>query len=143
MRSRASLVCFAELVAFALQQQQCPSQPPAPPSPAVASLVITTDALPHATLGRAYTAQLQASGGTPPYTWRIASGALPPGLTLHAAGTISGIRTAAGNYDFTAEVKDAGRIALATRRFAAATPRTPRVSFAPARSTHSRGAPGS
>ena len=35
-------------------------------------------------MGVAYTATLAASGGTPPYTWSIASGALPAGLTLTA-----------------------------------------------------------
>ncbi len=94
-----------------------------------------TDTLPHVTLGEAYTAQLRASGGTPPYTWHIASGALPPGLTLHATGIISGIPTVAGNYHFTAEVKNAGRIAPATRTFAP-------IHFIGARTPDVRAAPG-
>src|SRR5262249_55115153 len=40
-------------------------------------LTITTTTLPAATVGAAYTATLTATGGTPPYTWSIASGGLP------------------------------------------------------------------
>jgi hypothetical protein len=48
-----------------------------------------------------------ASGGTTPYTWSIASGALPPGLSLAAGtGTISGTPTATGTYGFTVQVTD-------------------------------------
>ena len=41
---------------------------------------ISTTALPNGTLGVAYLATLAASGGTTPYTWSLASGALPSGL---------------------------------------------------------------
>jgi len=56
-------------------------------------------------VGAAYTATLAAAGGTPPYTWSIASGALPAGLTLTAAtGVISGTPTATGTASFTVKV---------------------------------------
>ena len=42
-------------------------------------LTITTTALPAATAGVAYSATLAATGGTPPYTWSLASGTLPAG----------------------------------------------------------------
>jgi large repetitive protein len=48
---------------------------------------------------------LAASGGTPPYTWSIGSGALPGGLTL-SSSTISGTPTAAGPFPFTVNVAD-------------------------------------
>jgi hypothetical protein len=52
---------------------------------------------------------LQASGGTPAYTWSIASGSLPAGLTLAATtGVISGTPTATGTSSFTATVSDNG-----------------------------------
>jgi hypothetical protein len=62
---------------------------------APASLIITTTALPTGQLGSAYTATLSATGGTVPYIWSVASGALPAGLTLNAAsGAITGTPTA-------------------------------------------------
>lgn len=48
---------------------------------------------------------LTAVGGTAPYTWRLQSGQLPPGITL-SAGQLQGTPTAAGTYFFTLEVKD-------------------------------------
>jgi hypothetical protein len=44
---------------------------------------------------------LTAQGGTLPYHWSLASGALPPGLSLSSAGAISGTATATGTFSFT------------------------------------------
>src|SRR4029077_313814 len=69
------------------------------------TLSITTTSVPGAAQGSAYSTTLAATGGTPPYTWSVVSGALPPGLTLGASsGTISGTPTATGTYAFTARV---------------------------------------
>jgi 6-phosphogluconolactonase len=47
------------------------------------------------------------SGGTPPYSWSIASGALPAGLALNAAtGILSGTPTSQGTSTFTIRVAD-------------------------------------
>lgn len=62
---------------------------------APAALVVTTAALPEGFVGAAYAAQLTALGGVAPYTWSIASGALPQGLALSAAGALSGAPLAA------------------------------------------------
>jgi Putative Ig domain len=51
------------------------------------------------------TISLVASGGTPPYTWSIGSGALPGGLTL-SSSAISGTPTAVGPFPFTVTVVD-------------------------------------
>src|SRR5215469_11977339 len=52
--------------------------------------------LPSAAVGTAYSHILQAAGGSSPYSWSIASGSLPAGLTLSSAGVISGTPTASG-----------------------------------------------
>jgi hypothetical protein len=72
------------------------------------ALSITSPALlPPAAMGSAYTTTLGATGGTPPYTWALAGGALPAGLTLGAKGTINGTPTSAGGGSFTLRVTDA------------------------------------
>lgn len=76
------------------------------PESSAASLSITTTSLPGATVGTAYSATLGASGGTPPYSWAISSGALPSGLTLSAGGVISGTPTTAGTGSFGVTVTD-------------------------------------
>ena len=73
--------------------------------PAVAAPTITTVALPQARVGRLYYAPLIASGGVAPYTWS-ASG-LPLGVTLSAAGALSGTPTVRGTASITATVTDA------------------------------------
>src|SRR5215813_10595089 len=54
--------------------------------------------LPAARAGAAYSHTLQAAGGASPYSWSIASGSLPAGLTLSSAGVITGTPSAAGNF---------------------------------------------
>jgi hypothetical protein len=71
-------------------------------------LSVTTTSLAGDFVNTAYAATLAASGGTTPYTWSIISGSLPTGLTLNTStGTITGIPTAAGTFNFTAQVSDA------------------------------------
>jgi hypothetical protein len=77
----------------------------------VAALTITTaPALPPGIAGQAYSQSLQASGGVPPYTWTVAAGALPAGLSLTAStGQISGTPTGVVAASFTVEVTDSAR----------------------------------
>jgi hypothetical protein len=75
-------------------------------SVAPAALTVTTTSLPNGTVGAAYSQTLAASGGTGGYTWSISAGALPAGLSLSAAGTVSGTPTTTGTANFTATVKD-------------------------------------
>jgi thermitase len=74
--------------------------PPSAPS-------ISTASLPGGTVGTPYSASLAASGGTTPYTWSLASGTPPAGITLSSAGTLSGTPTTAGSATFTVRVTDA------------------------------------
>jgi hypothetical protein len=75
--------------------------PPAPP------LAIATTALPDGRRDQPYSATLAASGGVTPYTWSIASGTLPNGLSLNAAtGTIAGTPHQHGMFRFTVRLSD-------------------------------------
>jgi len=60
------------------------------------SLNITSSSLPAWTVSKPYSQTLNATGGTAPYTWTIASGTLPAGLSFSSGGVISGTPTTAG-----------------------------------------------
>ncbi len=74
------------------------------------SLTISTPAtLTPATVGQPYTYTLQAEFGTPPYTWTLVSGNLPPGspaFSVSSSGVISGTPNTPGTSTFTVQVKD-------------------------------------
>src|SRR5262249_6756373 len=72
----------------------------------IGALTISPSPLQPAALGVAYSQSLIATGGTPPYTWSISSGALPPDLTFSADGTITGTPSATGTSDFAVTVRD-------------------------------------
>jgi Putative Ig domain len=75
----------------------------------VAQLKVTSGNLAAGTVAETYSQTLAATGGTTPYTWTLASGTLPPGLTLAAStGRITGTPTTVGTFSFTARVTDAG-----------------------------------
>jgi len=68
-------------------------------------LVITLSALPDAVAGTAYSQQLVATGGTPPYTWSLPGPAA--GLTIDGStGVLSGSPSTAGSFTLTAKVTD-------------------------------------
>jgi hypothetical protein len=68
---------------------------------------VVTTSLPSGQVGVTYSATLTATGGAPPYTWSLASGALPAGLTLAPDGTINGTPTGpVGTATFTVQASD-------------------------------------
>lgn len=81
-------------------------------------LTITTISPPAGTLSFAYNAAFTAVGGTLPYTWsELVPGTLPPGLSLNGSnGTLSGVPTQVGSFDFTLSVTD-GNLAVVTAPF--------------------------
>jgi len=62
--------------------------------------------LPGGEEGKAYSYSIPTSGGTPPLTFNISSGSLPPGLNLSSSGIISGIPSSAGTFSFTLRATD-------------------------------------
>ena len=68
---------------------------------------VSPAALPAATLGSAYAQAFSATGAAAPYAYAVTAGALPPGLSLAANGTLSGTPTSAGSYAFTVTASDA------------------------------------
>lgn len=70
-------------------------------------LAISTSRLPVARIGGAYGAQLKATGGLAPRSWRISSGSLPRGVRLdRRTGTLLGTPRAAGTFRFAVEARD-------------------------------------
>jgi hypothetical protein len=78
------------------------------PAGGTGPLSIITSTLPNGVVATSYSQPLLASGGTPPYSWSLVAGqgTLPPGLSLSAAGVISGAPTTAGTNNFTIRVTD-------------------------------------
>ncbi len=64
-------------------------------------ITISPATLPDAVDGTAYNQTVTGTGGPGPYAFSVASGALPPGLTLSSGGALSGTPTRAGSYTFT------------------------------------------
>ncbi|MBN9662525.1 MAG: putative Ig domain-containing protein [Acidobacteria bacterium] len=69
--------------------------------------ITNTSPLPGGTANFFYSQTLSATGGTPPYSWSISSGALPTGMLFSTQGIISGTPTSGGNYQFAVKVTDA------------------------------------
>jgi hypothetical protein len=122
-------VSFLSLIVIAIGAVSCggaggtafSNEPPAP-----AALAITCN-LPAPTEGSAYSGSCSATGGTAPYTYSLASGALPAGLTLNpASGAVTGTPTMDAPATATFKVTDSGTLqqsaTSATQNFAVAAP---------------------
>jgi hypothetical protein len=74
----------------------------------VSNIAVSPTDLPPGRVGMFYSQSLLPSGGTAPYTWSMATTSdFPPGLTLNAAGLLSGTPTAPGNFRLLFAVADA------------------------------------
>ncbi|MGH8659896.1 MAG: putative Ig domain-containing protein [Gammaproteobacteria bacterium] len=73
---------------------------------------IATSLLPNGTVNQSYPAvTLQTRNCTPPLTWSVSAGALPPGLRLNAqAGVIDGTPSQADTFNFAVRVSSAGQL---------------------------------
>jgi len=82
---------------------------------APAKLTILPIEPPSGQVGTMYSLNLNAKGGTPPYTWTLNSGTLPTGVLINPSGTISGVLGNTGTFTFGVKVTDgAGASATAT-----------------------------
>jgi hypothetical protein len=68
-------------------------------------LTILTQSLPRGTINTDYSENILATGGTPPYTFTLASGSLPS-IVLSKTGEIKGIPTRSGIFKATIQVTD-------------------------------------
>ena len=76
------------------------------------------DGVPAAACGHALDLPIVASSGTPPYSWSISSGALPPDVTLGSNGHLTGAPSQEGSFSFRVRVQDASMAsASATSRW--------------------------
>ncbi|HZR30980.1 MAG TPA: Ig domain-containing protein [Terriglobales bacterium] len=108
LSGRIGLFCFGVILLsnFAMGQAVPQDEPLDKPA---AALRITSESLPEPVLQQAYYFQFSAAGGTPPLTWKVAKGTLPPGLELEAdTGVIAGMPTSQGEFSFTLRVSDSG-----------------------------------
>lgn len=78
-----------------------------------AGLAISPTVLPEAVPGQPYEARLAASGGTPPYAWKLLGGRLPHGLSLAADGTIAGTPAASEQLAFLVDCTDSAGVPVA------------------------------
>ncbi len=71
------------------------------------ALTLTPTPSANTEVGVAYSQTNTVSGGTGPYAYSLAAGSLPAGTTLDpSSGTVSGIPTTAGAFDYTIRVTD-------------------------------------
>lgn len=72
-----------------------------------AVITLSPTTMPSGDTATPYSQTASASGGTGPYTFSVASGALPAGLSLNAStGAVTGTPSAAGSYNFTLRATD-------------------------------------
>lgn len=77
----------------------------------LASPYLVSDShLPSVTVDASYRLQLGTVFGSPPVTFALTGGGLPPGLDLSPSGELSGQPTAAGTFGFSVQATDASRL---------------------------------
>jgi hypothetical protein len=61
---------------------------------------------PEGEVGEAYYHKFETAGGTPPATFTVINGSLPPGLSLSSDGVLSGVAATAGSFSFWLNARD-------------------------------------
>ena len=65
------------------------------------ALTISPSSLPDGTVGFAYSQAISASGGTGSYAYTVTNGSLPSGMNVLSDGTLAGVPSTAGSFNFT------------------------------------------
>jgi hypothetical protein len=73
---------------------------------AVIAVSPAAGALPSASRSSTYSQSIVASGGSAPYSFVVASGSTPTGITLSTTGELGGVPTSSGSYTFSVRVTD-------------------------------------
>jgi CSLREA domain-containing protein len=81
------------------------------------TITVSPASLPAGTAGSSYPNNINASGGTGPYTFAITIGSAPTGLMLNSDGTWSGTATAPGSFSFTVTATDSITNCTGTRAY--------------------------
>jgi hypothetical protein len=72
------------------------------------TIALSPSTLPGGSTGTSYSQTITASGSPGPFTFSVSAGALPNGLTLSAAGLLSGTVLQAGTFNFTLAATEPG-----------------------------------
>lgn len=80
-----------------------------PPAASSSARIVTTT-LPRARVNKSYLARVVAANASGAPAWSIASGSLPPGLSLSAGGMIHGKPSTAGSWSFAVLMRDANGV---------------------------------
>ena len=110
---RSAGVAMAVLAAAALAACGGGTSPAQqPPAARVNALAFATDKLPIGLKDEPYSAQIDLTGGMPPYGHALVEGELPPGLALDPrTGEISGRPARSGEFSFTVSSRDSSKTA--------------------------------
>lgn len=96
------IACLVAMAGCNLQQQSSENS-----SQPMTGGMLMQASLPQATLGERYSTVLLVAGGRPPYRFTVSGGQLPAGLAIElGTGSISGIPTAMGEFEFTVSLAD-------------------------------------
>ncbi|WP_428628099.1 putative Ig domain-containing protein [Sphingopyxis sp.] len=75
-------------------------------TPPTSAIVVSPNTLPTLIAGTPVNQSLSSTGGTAPYTYSLASGSFPPGVSLSGTGVLSGTPTQRGLYSFSVRSQD-------------------------------------
>jgi PKD repeat protein len=78
-------------------------------APCCPAITLSPSSLPGGAVGVGYSQTLAASGGTAPYTYTLASGDSPGGLSFSTNGVLSGTPATAGTFAFTVAATDSNQ----------------------------------